>query len=237
METAMYRPPVVTMSEWQVAREALLKREKRLTAELDAVAAQRRRLPMVRMDGSYRFGSVDGPVRLSELFEGRSQLIVYSFMWHGSDEFCSGCAMFTDNIGHLAHLHARDVTLALVSDGPLGEILPFKNRMGWSVPWYSSLGSSFNEDIGAGSGFALNVFLQEGDEVYRTYVTSGRGVERLGSNWTFLDLTPLGRQEAWEDSPAACTREAPYLWWRLHDEYDPASISHGDNGGNGSCHG
>lgn len=233
----MYRPPVVTMSEWQVAREALLKTEKRLTAELDAVAAERRRLPMVRMDGSYRFGSVDGPVRLNELFEGRSQLIVYSFMWHGPDEYCSGCAMFTDNIGHLAHLHARDVTLALVSDGSLGEILPFKNRMGWSVPWYSSLGSSFNEDIGAGGGFALNVFLREGDEVYRTYMTSGRGVEQLGSNWTFLDLTPLGRQEAWEDSPAACPQEAPYLWWRLHDEYDPAARSHRDNGGNGSCHG
>jgi predicted dithiol-disulfide oxidoreductase (DUF899 family) len=143
-------------------------------------------------------------------------------MWHDPDDVCSGCSMFTDNIGHLAHLHARDTSLALVSRGPLGEILPFKERMGWTIPWVSSLGSDFNDDMDAGDGFALNVFLRDGGTVYRTYATTGRGVEQLGSSWSFLDLTPFGRQEDWEDSPEGRPRTAPYEWWRLHDEYEAA---------------
>ncbi|GAA3929468.1 thioredoxin family protein [Actinomadura viridis] len=212
--------PVVTDEEWRIACEALRVREKELTRELDALAAARRRLPMVRVEKDYTFEGPEGPTSLSGLFEGRSQLIVYTFMWHGTDHYCEGCSMFTDNIGHLAHLNARDVTLALVSEGPLAEITPFRRRMGWTVPWYSALGNDFNADMGTGNGFALNVFLRNGDSVYRTYTTSGRGVERLGSNWTFLDLTPFGRQERWEDSPEGRPQGEPYTWWRLHDDYE-----------------
>ncbi|MFC7545041.1 DUF899 domain-containing protein [Plantactinospora sp. GCM10030261] len=215
----MRRPPIVPAEQWQAQRAALLVREKHLTRELDALAAARRRLPMVRVDKEYLFEGADGPVRLVDLFEGRRQLIVYTFMWHGPTEHCSGCSMFTDNIGHLAHLNARDVTLALASRGPLAELLAYRQRMGWSIPWYSSLGNTYNVDMGGGDGFALNVFLRDGDEVFRTYSTTNRGVERLGSNWTFLDLTPYGRQETWEDSPEGWPRSEPYTWWRLHDEY------------------
>ncbi|MEU8108610.1 DUF899 domain-containing protein [Nonomuraea muscovyensis] len=212
-------PQVVSEQEWHAARHALLAKEKELTRAQDALAAERRRMPMVRVARDYRFAGPDGTARLPDLFDGRRQLIVYSFMWHGAREFCSGCSMFTDNIGHLAHLHARDVSLALVSRGPQVEITPFRRRMGWSVPWYSALDEDFNADMGAGDGFALNVFLRDGDDVYRTYTTSGRGVERLGSGWTFLDLAPYGRQETWEDSPEGWPQSRPYVWWRLHDEY------------------
>ncbi|MEU8200512.1 DUF899 domain-containing protein [Streptosporangium sp. NPDC049046] len=225
----MDRPQVVSAQDWQAAREALLAKEKELTRAQDALAAERRRMPMVRIGGEngeggagggYVFEGPDGQASLLDLFEGRRQLIVYSFMWLGADTFCSGCSMFTDNIGHLSHLHARDTTVALVSRGPMAEITPFKERMGWTIPWFSSLGNDFNDDMGAGDGFALNVFLRDGDTVYRTYLTTGRGVERLGSGWTFLDLTPFGRQETWEDSPEGRPQTSPYTWWRLHDEYE-----------------
>lgn len=215
----MERPPVVPERHWQAAREALLVKEKELTRALDALAAERRRMPMVRVEKDYRFQGPDGPASLLDLFDGRSQLITYCFMWHDPDDVCSGCSMFTDNLGHPAHLHARDVSLALVSHGPVDEITRFRRRMGWTIPWFSSPDGDFNADIGAGDGFALNVFLRDGDAVYRTYSTTGRGVEHLGSNWTLLDLTPFGRQETWEDSPAGWPQTPPYLWWRLHDEY------------------
>ncbi|MEV0631038.1 DUF899 domain-containing protein [Nonomuraea wenchangensis] len=215
----MTRPPIVSDQEWRSARDALLDKEKRLTRAQDALAAERRRLPMVHVGRNYRFDGPDGTASLPGLFEGRSQLIVYSFMWHGAGDFCSGCSMFVDNLGHPAHLHARDVSLALVSTGPLTEILPYRRRMGWDIPWYAAPDGAFNHDMGAGDGFALNVFLRDGEDVYRTYTTTGRGVERLGSNWTLLDLTPYGRQEHWEDSPEGRPQSAPYQWWRLHDEY------------------
>ncbi|MET8229055.1 DUF899 domain-containing protein [Micromonospora sp. NPDC005298] len=215
----MNRPTVVSTQQWQAARDKLLTAEKELTHASDALAAQRRRMPMVRIDKEYTFQSSAGPASLLDLFDGRRQLIVYTFMWHGADHFCPGCSMFTDNIGHLAHLHARDTSMALVSRGPLAEITAFKQRMGWTVPWFSSLGNDFNDDIGAGDGFALNVFLRDGAEVYRTYSTTARGVDRLLSTWTLLDLTPYGRQETWEDSPDGWPQTQPYKWWRLHDEY------------------
>ncbi|AOS64525.1 DUF899 domain-containing protein [Actinoalloteichus hymeniacidonis] len=213
---------VVSAHQWQVELDALRVDEKAHTKASDALAARRRRLPMVEVDKEYAFAGPAGPVSLLDLFDGRRQLITYCFMWHGAEDHCAGCSMFADNIGHLAHLHARDVSLALVSRGPLGEIRPFQRRMGWTIPWVSSLGTDFNADMGAGGGFALNVFLREGDTVYRTYCTTGRGVEALGSSWTFLDLTPFGRQENWEDSPSGHPQSEPYQWWRLHDEYDGA---------------
>jgi predicted dithiol-disulfide oxidoreductase (DUF899 family) len=127
--------------------------------------------------------------------------------------------MFVDHIGHLAHFHARDTSLVLVSRAPIAEIEAFRRRMEWKIPWFSTL-DDFNPDFGVASGFGLNVFLRAGDRIFRTYFTKGRGVEALGSVWTFLDLTPLGRQEDWEDSPEGAPQTAPYQWWRLHDEYD-----------------
>ncbi len=211
-------PAVVSPEEWRAARDALLVKEKELTRALDALAAERRRLPMVRFGEDYVFEGPDGEVGLSDLFEGRRQLVVYHFMWSG-DHHCRGCSGFADNVGHLAHLHARDTTLAFVSSGPLAEIEAFGKRMGWTVPWYSSPRGDFGADCGTGGGFGLSVFLRDGDGVFRTYYTSGRGVDRLRIDFNLLDLTPLGRQETWEDSPGGWPQSPPYEWWRLHDEY------------------
>jgi len=162
---------------------------------------------MVKIDKTYVFEGPAGKVSLLDLFEGRRQLILYHFMFgpgaHGWPEAgCPGCSMFVDQIGHLAHLHVRDTSFALVSIATLAKIKAYKKRMGWTIPWYSSAGSDFNRDFGV------------------TYFTSERGVEALGSVWTFLDLTPLGRQEEWEDSPKGWPQAPPYNWWRRHDEYE-----------------
>jgi len=184
---------------------------------------------MVEIKKDYAFEGPDGKASLVDLFEGRRQLIVYHFMFAPGvegwpDAGCDGCSMFVDNIGHLAHLHARDTSLVLVSRAPLAKIEQYKERMGWTVPWFSSFGSDFNVDFGVtseeGETFVLSVLLRDGDRAFRTYFTAGRGVEALGSNWTFLDLTPLGRQENWEDSPEGWPQTPPYAWWRRHDEYD-----------------
>jgi predicted dithiol-disulfide oxidoreductase (DUF899 family) len=225
----MNLPRVVSPDEWQAARKELLVKEKEATRARDALAAERRRLPMVRIEKDYVFEGPDGEASLLDLFDGRRQLIVYHFMfapgapgWPSAG--CDGCSMVVDNVGHLAHLHARDTSFALVSRAPIEKIEPYKERMGWSVPWFSSAGSDFNVDFGLttdeGETFGLSVFLRDGDTVFRTYFTSERGVEALGSNWTFLDLTPLGRQEDWEDSPEGYPQTPRYQWWRRHDEYD-----------------
>lgn len=206
-------------TEWQAARDALLVKEKEATRALDALAAERRRLPMVAFDKDYLFETADGKAGLLDLFDGRRQLIVYHMMWHGDGTFCSGCSSFMDNVGHLAHLNARDTSFALVYRGPLAEIEAFKARMGWTVPLYSSYGNDFEADCGLGGGFGLSVFLRDGDRVYRTYFTAGRGVDRLRIDFNFLDLTPFGRQETWEDSPEGWPQTAPLEWWRHHDEY------------------
>ncbi|MGC5330214.1 DUF899 domain-containing protein [Micromonospora sp. DT62] len=221
----MNLPTIVSQSEWDTARERLLAKEKEATRARDALAAERRRQPMTRIHKEYVFEGPGGKANLADIFDGRRQLIVYHFMLRpGESHYCEGCSMFVDNLGHPAHLNARDTTLALISRAPLTEITPLKERMGWTLPWYSSHGTDFNTDLGlttkAGEAFGLSVFLRDGDEVYRTYFTSERGVEALGSNWTLLDLTPLGRQETWEDTPDGRPQEEPYGWWRLHDEYD-----------------
>jgi predicted dithiol-disulfide oxidoreductase (DUF899 family) len=230
-EVPVRLPDVVSPAEWQVAHEELLAKEKEATRSRDALAAERRRLPIVRIDKDYEFEGLDRDATLVELFEGRRQLLVYHFMFAPGVEGwpsagCPGCSFFVDNIGNLTHLHARDTSFALVSRAPLETIEPFKKRMGWTVPWVSSAGSEFNTDFGvttaAGETFGLSVFLRDGDDVFRSYFTTGRGVEALGSVWTFLDLTPLGRQEAWEDSPAGYPQTPPYQWWRRHDEYGAA---------------
>ena len=228
----MSLPQVVSPAEWKVAHEELLAKEKEATRARDALAAERRRLPMVRIDKDYAFEGPEGTASLLDLFDGRRQLILYHFMFApGVDGWpsagCEGCSMFVDNVGHPAHVHARDTSLVLVSRAPLANLEPYRKRMGWNLPWYSSFGSDFNVDFDVttdeGETFGLSVFLRDGDRVYRTYFTSGRGAEALGSNWTFLDLTPLGRQETWEDSPAGRPQTAPYEWWRRHDEYEAAA--------------
>ena len=225
----MKLPPVASPAEWEAARQELLRKEKEATRARDALAAERRRLPIVRIEKEYVFDGPQGQASLLDLFEGRRQLIVYHFMFAPGvagwpDAGCDGCSMVVDNIGHLAHLHARDTSLALVSRAPVENIERYRRRMGWTVPWVSSAGNDFNVDCGVTTdgeeSFGLSVFLRDGQDVFRTYFTSGRGVEALGSNWTFLDLTPLGRQEDWEDSPPGWPQTPRYEWWRRHDEYD-----------------
>ena len=230
-KTTTAHPPIVSAADWQAARDKLLVKEKAMTRALDALAAERRRLPMVRIEKDYVFEGPEGQVRLRDMFAGRRQLLLYHFMFAPGvsgwpDAGCDGCSFFTDQIGHLAHLHARDVSFVLVSRAPFASIRAYKERMGWTVPWFSSAGSDFNVDFGVtserGETFGLSVFLRQGDEVFRTYFTTGRGAEALGSTWSFLDLTPFGRQETWEDSPEGWPQTPPYQWWRRHDEYDGA---------------
>ena len=214
--------PAATVSreEWLTALGALRTKEKAATTQLDALAAERRRLPRERVDCEYEFDTPKGRVGLHDLFEGRRQLIVYHHMLTPGDrDPCSGCCMFGDQIPNLAHLHARDTTLVFVARAPLDEIEALKARLGWHFPFVST-GEVFNRDFGVTTGFGLNVFLQDGGSIYRTYFTTGRGVETLGTPWTLLDLTPYGRQESWEQAPLGTPQGPPYAWWRLNDEYN-----------------
>jgi predicted dithiol-disulfide oxidoreductase (DUF899 family) len=220
--------PVVSPSEWDEALAEIRGREKQLTHQHDELAAARRRLPRVAFDKQYVFDGRVGEASLIDLFEGRRQLIVYHFMFQPGasgwpEAGCDGCSMFVDQITHLAHLRARDTSFVLVSQAQIEKLEAYRKRMGWEVPWYSLAGSDFNRDCGVDTGFGLSVFIWEGSDVFRTYFTTGRGVEALGSAWTLLDLTPLGRQEDWEDSPPGYPQTARYEWWRRHDEYEPAA--------------
>ena len=232
--TELNLPQVVSEADWKAAHEELLAKEKEATRARDALAAERRRQPMVRIDKDYVFEGPEGKASLLDLFAGRRQLILYHFMFAPDvdgwpEAGCEGCSMVVDNVGHLAHLHARDTSFVLVSRAPVAPIEAYRERMGWTIPWFSSSDSDFNVDFGVttdrGETFGLSVFLRDGDDVYRTYFTSGRGVEALGSIWTFLDLTPLGRQEDWEDSPEGYPQTSRYEWWRRHDEYQEAGAS------------
>jgi predicted dithiol-disulfide oxidoreductase (DUF899 family) len=220
--TCMTAHTVVSPAEWREALAEHRAKEKAAMRASDALAAERRRLPMVAFDGDYAFDGPDGPVGLPELFEGRTQLIVYHFMFDPGDDPCVGCTMFTDNVVHLAHLHARDTSFALVSRSPRKELEAYRRRMGWDVPWYSAIGEEFQADAGITTGFGLSVFVRDGHTIGRTYFTSGRGVEPLGTVWSLLDVTPYGRQEAWQDAPAGTPQGPPYTWWRRHDEYEEA---------------
>ena len=226
----MNLPRVVTTSEWEAAVEELRVKEKQAMKAHDALAAERRRLPMVRIDKEYEFDGPDGNATLTDMFDGRRQLIVYHFMFapgvHNWPEGgCDGCSMYVDNLGHLAHLNARDTSFALISRAPLENLQNFKARMGWDVPWFSSAESDFNDDFGLstpeGETFGLSVFVRDDEGgVYRTYFTNRRAVEAIGTVWELLDRTPLGRQETWEETPEGRPQTQPYTWWRLHDEYE-----------------
>lgn len=221
----MALPKVVSMEEWQVARERLLLREKAITHARAALAAERRRLPMVRVKKEYVLRGPEGDVSLLDLFGRCRQLVIYHYMFAPEwDAGCDGCAMMADSVGHPAHLHARDTTFAMVSRAPLEKIEAFKARMGWSMPWYSSFGTDFNRDFGAttdhGEEHRLSVFLRDGDTIYLSYQAGNRGMEHLLFHYNLLDLTPFGRQEEWEDSPPGWPQTETYSWQRLHDEYD-----------------
>jgi predicted dithiol-disulfide oxidoreductase (DUF899 family) len=228
----MNLPPVVSEAEWQAALEEHRAKEKQATRARDALAAERRRLPRVLIDKLYTFRGRQGEATLPDLFEGRPQLLLYHFMFGPSqDAGCDGCSMVADNVGPLAHLHARDTSFAMVSRAPLDKIEPYRERMGWEIPWYSSFESDFNIDFGVGletpdreqyqdgESFGLSAFIRAGDDVYRTYFTHARGIELLLSPFVLLDWSPLGRQEDWEDSPEGYPQTPPYQWWRRHDEY------------------
>ena len=203
-------PATMSKEKWVEARLALVAKEEALTRAQDRLAAARRRLPRHEVPDLYRFETPKGPARLSDLFDGRDQLIVYHHMLRPADpDPCPGCSMFADSLPHLAHLHARNTSLVMVSQAPLAEVEAFKARMGWTMPWVETR-NRFNADFGVTGGFGLNVLLREGGKSWRTYFTSGRGVESLGSVWSFLDLTPYGRQETWQDAPAGTPQVAPY---------------------------
>ncbi|HYQ77869.1 MAG TPA: DUF899 domain-containing protein [Solirubrobacterales bacterium] len=216
-------PPVVSPQEWRSAREEMLVKEKELTRARDALAAERRQMPRMAVEREYRFEGPSGPVDLEDLFAGRRQLIVYRFFFDPDvkgfpEKGCPGCSMVADQGAHLAHLNARDTTLAFVSRAPQAEIARLKERMGWEMPWYT-LTDSFDADFDVDEWHGTNVFLREGGAIFRTYFVDARGDEQMGSTWNYLDVTPLGRQETWEDSPEGYPQDKPYSWWNRHDEY------------------
>ena len=222
----MNTPPVVSPQEWDAARDELLAREKEMTHARDALAAQRRRMPWMAVEKDYRFEGPDGPLSLLDLFEGRRQLVVYRFFFEPGvarwpDSGCPGCSFLADQVAHPAHLNARDTTLAFVSRAPQPDIERLKARMGWDWPWYT-LTDDFDSDFGVGEWHGTNAFIRDGDRIFRTYFVDSRGDEAMGSTWAYLDITALGRQEEWEDSPEGYPQTPPYQWWNLHDEYGGA---------------
>jgi predicted dithiol-disulfide oxidoreductase (DUF899 family) len=224
----MQSPPVVSREQWQAAHAQLLEKEKAMTRARDALAAERRRMLWLLVDKDYVFDGPDGKVSLLELFAGRQQLIVYRAFFepgvHGwPGHACIGCSMVADQVSHLAHLNARDTTLAYASRAPQQDIVQLKNRMGWqAIPWYT-ITDSFDADFDVNEWHGHNVFFRQGERIFRTYFINGRGDEAMGTVWSYLDLTALGRQENWEDSPAGYPQTRPYKWWNWHEAYVPGA--------------
>jgi predicted dithiol-disulfide oxidoreductase (DUF899 family) len=225
----MNTTPIVSPQEWQAAREELLVEEKKLTRARDALAARRRRMPWMAVENPYRFEGPHGPASLLDLFEGRRQLIVYRFFYEpdittfaagGSypERGCVGCSMLADQVAHPTHLNARDTTLAFVSRAPQVDIQGLKERMGWKIPWYT-LTDDFAADFGVDEWHGTNAFIRDDEKIFRTYFIDARGDEAMGSTWSYLDVTALGRQEEWEDSPEGYPQTPPYRWWNYHDAY------------------
>jgi predicted dithiol-disulfide oxidoreductase (DUF899 family) len=225
---------VVSDKEWNAQRQALLVKEKQLTRARDALAAERRRLPMVQVEKAYRFDGPDGEASLLDLFEGRRQLIVYRFFLDPGmtiasypENGCPGCTMFADNLPNLIHLNARDTTLVFVSAGSQEAIRTYRTRMGWADwPWYTTA-DDFSADFGVSEWWGINVFLRDGDQIYRSYYASGRAAEDLGTVWGLLDITPFGRQENWQDAPEGVPQDRTGSWTRRSDEYTPEELAGG----------
>ncbi|MFG2882629.1 DUF899 domain-containing protein [Streptomyces sp. NPDC048297] len=225
----MKTPPIVSPQEWEEARQELLVEEKRLTRARDALAAKRRRMPWLAVEKRYVFDGPKEQAGLLDLFDGRRQLIVYRaffepgvFGW--PEHACRGCSMVADHVADLAHLHARDTTLVFASRAPQPDIERVKARMGWTMPWYT-ITDDFDTDFGVNEWHGTNAFIREGDRVFRTYFVNNRGDEVMGNTWTYLDLTALGRQETWEDSPEGYPQSPPYEWWNWHDAYSDAETA------------
>lgn len=221
----MRMPSIVSPEDWMAARERLLVKEKAQTRAGDALAAERRRMPWMEVEKTYAFDGPQGTASLLDLFEGRRQLIVYRAFFEPGvlgwpENACRGCSFVADQVGHLAHLNARDTTLAYVSRAPQADIARLKARMGWEMPWYT-ITDSFDADFGVDLWHGHNVFIHAGERIFRTYFINVRGDETLGTTWSFLDVTPFGRQESWEDSPEGYPQTPPYKWWNWHDRYVP----------------
>jgi predicted dithiol-disulfide oxidoreductase (DUF899 family) len=227
----MKKPPIVSAEEWKAAREQLLVKEKEMTRARDALTAERRRMPWVAVEKDYRFEGPNGPASLLDLFEGRRQLILYRAFYEPGitttaegtsypERACVGCSMVADQVAHPAHLNARDTTLVFASRAPQVEIRGLQQRMGWEhIPWYT-ITDDFDADLGVDEWHATNAFYRDDDDrIYRTYMIDGRGDEAMGGTWAYLDITALGRQEEWEDSPDGYPQTPPYGWWNYHDNY------------------
>ena len=226
----MNTPDVVSSQKWEAAHQKLLVKEKEYLRAGDALAAERRRMPWMAVEKEYRFEGPDGPASLADLFEGRRQLIVYrafygpevtTYAEGGSypERACVGCSFGADQVPNLAHLNARDVTLAFASRAPQAEIQGLKERHGWEhIPWYE-ITDDFDTDFGVDQWHGHNAFIRDGDRIFRTYWIHDRGDERMGTTWSYLDMTALGRQEEWEDSPQGYPQTPPYQWWNYNDAY------------------
>jgi predicted dithiol-disulfide oxidoreductase (DUF899 family) len=208
-------PSIVSRDEWTAARKTLLAHEKELTKHYDRVSAERRRLPMVKLEKTYTFDGPEGKRSLHDLFDGRHQLIVYHFMFDpASDNGCDGCTGYVNELGDLSELAARDTQFVLISRAPLDKLQAYKARKSWDLPWYSSFNSDFNYDFQVttdnGETHGLSVFFRIGDDVFHTYSTYNRGTESLTDTYRLLDMTPYGRQEDWEDSPSGWPQRPTY---------------------------
>ena len=229
----MNMPPIVSPEQWKAAREKLLVKEKELTRARDALAADRRRMPRMLVEKEYRFDGPNGPASLLDLFEGRRQLIVYRAFYEPGitttaegtsypERACVGCSFIADQIAHPAHLNTRDTTLVFASRAPQPEIQTLKERMGWQlIPWYT-ITDDFDADFDVDQWHGHNAFYRDDDDrIYRTYFIDSRGDEAMGTTWAYLDMTALGRQEEWEDSPEGWPQTPAYQWWNYHDAYEP----------------
>ena len=198
-------PKIVDRSTFQAQLDALRVREKAHTREGDAIAAARRQLPMVEVDGTTRLAGARGAVTLLDVFEGRQMLIAYYFMWHTghpAPEQCEGCTWVTTQVRELSYLHSRHVTYATFCQGPYEESARYRDFMGWEMPWYSAEGSLDTLLVGRRAGrMHIVCYLRQGSKVFETYWTTARGVEAMDNSYRLLDLTVYGRQESWEDSP------------------------------------
>jgi predicted dithiol-disulfide oxidoreductase (DUF899 family) len=233
-------PPIVSHDQWLAERKKLLAHEKELTRQHDRVNAERRRLPMVRIEKDYVFDGPNGKRRLKDLFEDRRQLVIYHFMFDPSwENGCPGCTSYANALGDLSMLHKCDTTFAMVSRAPLAKLETYKAKKGWSVPWYSSFGSEFNYDFHvtndekvapveynyrnkaeleankvpnaiSGEEHGLSVFFRIGDDVFHTYSAYARGTEGLTGSRALLDMTPYGRQQDFEDSPLGWPQKPTY---------------------------
>ncbi len=216
-------PPIVSSQEWEAAHQKLLVKEKAVMQSRDELAAERRRMPWFAVEKQYEFDVPNGKAKLLDLFEGRRQLIVYrAFFEPGVEGWperaCVGCSFVADQVADIHHLNARDTTLAFVSRAPQKNIERLKAGMGWKMPWYT-ITDTFDKDFGVDEWHGTNAFIRNGDKVFRTYFVNARGDEQMGNTWNLLDITALGRQEQWEDSPKGYPQTKPYDWWKWHDSY------------------